>query len=550
MDMANHGMFLLQQLNSQREFGFLCDCTVSIGDVYFKAHKAVLASFSNYFKMLFIHQTSDCVKLKPADIQPDIFSYLLHLMYTGKIIPQMIDPVRLEQGLKFLHAYPLLQEASLATHGAIPQPDPYFPWPSSLYGIQLARSQACLPAQEHKTNLVSSLSIQQQQQHQQQHQPQPLHHQLPPNQQLLQQQGQHQPPHQQQQPQIRSEHDYLSAADVTVPISASSQPPPQVKISMPYSVSPGVHSVHAVTPTASEDPSKTQPVGPVKELGEMPTASTPSLLAAIQGKRQGAQAALARCYVCHICGRRFNLRSSLREHLYLHTGVPYPQSPGRNRGRGRGRGNSRQLRPRSAPEGLMEDEDEEEGEDEVMTVSGETNTVVIDGDGSYRGGVAGNVCVNSEGASVGDGGDEDISASPFPDGSDIQSKEGGVSESMEVLIGFDDDNGDLEEDDSDSPSASGGYQRIGRIRKFVCNVCGRRFAQRSHCKEHMYIHTGKPYSCLACNKTFSRANQATRHTCNNEPADPMEALDVKPPLGVNLISPEPSSRQQDGLDKG
>ena len=57
MDMANHGMFLLQQLNSQREFGFLCDCTVSIGDVYFKAHKAVLASFSNYFKMLFIHQT-------------------------------------------------------------------------------------------------------------------------------------------------------------------------------------------------------------------------------------------------------------------------------------------------------------------------------------------------------------------------------------------------------------------------------------------------------------------------------------------------------------
>lgn len=57
MDLTNHGLILLQQLNAQREFGFLCDCTVAIGDVYFKAHKSVLASFSNYFKMLFVHQT-------------------------------------------------------------------------------------------------------------------------------------------------------------------------------------------------------------------------------------------------------------------------------------------------------------------------------------------------------------------------------------------------------------------------------------------------------------------------------------------------------------
>ena len=56
MELANHGLILLQQLNAQREFGFLCDCTVAIGDVFFKAHKAVLAAFSNYFRTLFIHQ--------------------------------------------------------------------------------------------------------------------------------------------------------------------------------------------------------------------------------------------------------------------------------------------------------------------------------------------------------------------------------------------------------------------------------------------------------------------------------------------------------------
>lgn len=56
MDLAHHGLVLLKRLNAQREFGFLCDCTVAIGDILFKAHKAVLAAFSNYFRMLFIHQ--------------------------------------------------------------------------------------------------------------------------------------------------------------------------------------------------------------------------------------------------------------------------------------------------------------------------------------------------------------------------------------------------------------------------------------------------------------------------------------------------------------
>ncbi|KAL7888421.1 hypothetical protein AOLI_G00033950 [Acnodon oligacanthus] len=141
MELANHGLILLQQLNAQREFGFLCDCTVAIGDVFFKAHKAVLAAFSNYFRMLFIHQDSDCVRLKPADIQPDIFSYLLNLMYTGKLAPQLIDPARLEQGVKFLHAYPLIQEASLASQAAFSHPEPSIRLSTSLYGIQISDQQ-------------------------------------------------------------------------------------------------------------------------------------------------------------------------------------------------------------------------------------------------------------------------------------------------------------------------------------------------------------------------------------------------------------------------
>uniref|UniRef100_A0A3B5L5J6 Zinc finger and BTB domain containing 2b n=1 Tax=Xiphophorus couchianus TaxID=32473 RepID=A0A3B5L5J6_9TELE len=143
MELANHGLILLQQLNAQREFGFLCDCTVAIGDVFFKAHKAVLAAFSNYFRMLFIHQDSDCVRLKASDIQPDIFSYLLNLMYTGKLAPQLIDPARLEQGVRFLHAYPLLQEASQSVYS---HPDQSINLSTSLYGIQISDQQVALSA--------------------------------------------------------------------------------------------------------------------------------------------------------------------------------------------------------------------------------------------------------------------------------------------------------------------------------------------------------------------------------------------------------------------
>uniref|UniRef100_A0A8C8VED4 Zinc finger and BTB domain-containing protein 25 n=1 Tax=Pelusios castaneus TaxID=367368 RepID=A0A8C8VED4_9SAUR len=134
MDTASHSLVLLQQLNMQREFGFLCDCTVAIGDVYFKAHRAVLAAFSNYFKMIFIHQTSECIKIQPSDIQPDIFSYLLHIMYTGKGPKQTVNPSRLEEGIRFLHA-------DYLSHIAIEMNQIFSPetvQSSNLYGIQIS----------------------------------------------------------------------------------------------------------------------------------------------------------------------------------------------------------------------------------------------------------------------------------------------------------------------------------------------------------------------------------------------------------------------------
>lgn len=62
MDFPQHSRHVLEQLNQQRQQGLLCDCTFVVDGVDFKAHKAVLAACSEYFKMLFVDQ-KDVVQL-------------------------------------------------------------------------------------------------------------------------------------------------------------------------------------------------------------------------------------------------------------------------------------------------------------------------------------------------------------------------------------------------------------------------------------------------------------------------------------------------------
>ncbi|KAF5890342.1 zinc finger and BTB domain-containing protein 49, partial [Clarias magur] len=55
-----HSVYLLQELQEQRIQGLLCDCTLVVKGVCFKAHKNVLAAFSPYFRSLF--QNAPAVK--------------------------------------------------------------------------------------------------------------------------------------------------------------------------------------------------------------------------------------------------------------------------------------------------------------------------------------------------------------------------------------------------------------------------------------------------------------------------------------------------------
>ncbi|TSR99393.1 Zinc finger and BTB domain-containing protein 25 [Bagarius yarrelli] len=77
---------------------------------------------------------SECIKIQPTDIQPDVFSYLLHIMYTGNGPKQPVDQGRLQDGIKFLHAYQLCHKATDGGPDASSDPIRI----SNLYGIQIS----------------------------------------------------------------------------------------------------------------------------------------------------------------------------------------------------------------------------------------------------------------------------------------------------------------------------------------------------------------------------------------------------------------------------
>ncbi|XP_056619918.1 zinc finger and BTB domain-containing protein 1 [Triplophysa dalaica] len=107
MARPSHSEHVLQQLNNQREWGFLCDCCISIGDIYFRAHKAVLAACSSYFRMMFIRdqQATARFDLSNMQISAECFDLILQLMYLGRIAVDHYEFEELKSSMAYLQMY-------------------------------------------------------------------------------------------------------------------------------------------------------------------------------------------------------------------------------------------------------------------------------------------------------------------------------------------------------------------------------------------------------------------------------------------------------------
>ncbi|KAF0870997.1 ZBT49 protein, partial [Crocuta crocuta] len=84
--LAAHSRHLLQQLHEQRIQGLLCDCMLVVKGVCFKAHKNVLAAFSQYFRSLFQNssgQKSDVFHLDIKNVSG--IGQILDFMYTSHL---------------------------------------------------------------------------------------------------------------------------------------------------------------------------------------------------------------------------------------------------------------------------------------------------------------------------------------------------------------------------------------------------------------------------------------------------------------------------------
>ncbi|XP_031197792.1 zinc finger and BTB domain-containing protein 49 isoform X2 [Mastomys coucha] len=125
---AIHGCHLLQQLREQRIQGLLCDCMLVVRGVCFKAHKNVLAAFSQYFRSLFQNSSSQKNDVFHLDVKNvSGIGQILDFMYTSRLdlnqdnIQVMLDTaqcLQVQNVLNLCHTF--LKSASAAQLPGLP----------------------------------------------------------------------------------------------------------------------------------------------------------------------------------------------------------------------------------------------------------------------------------------------------------------------------------------------------------------------------------------------------------------------------------------------
>ncbi|XP_053314249.1 zinc finger and BTB domain-containing protein 49 [Spea bombifrons] len=150
---ASHSCHLLQQLHEQRIQGLLCDCMLVVKGVCFKAHKNVLAAFSQYFRSLFQNASSQKNDVFHLDIkniggigQILDFMYTSHLDLNNDNVQAMLDIaqcLQVQNVLGMCYSFLKLnsavdQVATIPCSKSVPVPDAYPEYTTSILNEQVS----------------------------------------------------------------------------------------------------------------------------------------------------------------------------------------------------------------------------------------------------------------------------------------------------------------------------------------------------------------------------------------------------------------------------
>ncbi|KAM6904997.1 nucleus accumbens associated 1, BEN and BTB (POZ) domain containing a isoform 2-T2 [Xenentodon cancila] len=124
MAIPNFGNNVLECLNEQRLQGLYCDVSVVVKGHAFKAHRAVLAASSSYFRDLFSNsngssgaggsgnETNPTVVELPPAVQPQSFQQILAFCYTGRLSMTVGDQFLLMYTAGFLQIQQIMEKGT------------------------------------------------------------------------------------------------------------------------------------------------------------------------------------------------------------------------------------------------------------------------------------------------------------------------------------------------------------------------------------------------------------------------------------------------------
>ncbi|XP_032130956.1 zinc finger and BTB domain-containing protein 24 isoform X3 [Sapajus apella] len=121
---VTHSDTVLASFADQRKKGFLCDITLIVENVHFRAHKALLAASSEYFSMMFAEEGEIGQSIYMLEgMVADTFGILLEFIYTGYLHASDKSTEQILATAQFLKVYDLVKAyTDLQNNHSSPKP--------------------------------------------------------------------------------------------------------------------------------------------------------------------------------------------------------------------------------------------------------------------------------------------------------------------------------------------------------------------------------------------------------------------------------------------